>query len=568
MDHATVRQQQTNLDLLVAFEAEMDTREQSGVVIALPESEARFKSMQQQEGLRDLIWQRLYSLGYAPQANLKPTLAPATRVSSTSRFVRREILETMEEKYARVVKKFQADVGNTEDGWVGLQTWQCLQQLFNFEHDANLQKWLNPNYRNKYQKVFYRAVHLRMIMLGIANKPTGGIRASGNTEHISQLLQDWRQWLIRSTQQIKDAPTDLAFTSENTPDVITSDSPDIAVIEYLFDIDKLTRLIAAHLHLSEPITTTFFTAEKLKNISKCLLKIELWLYGVKGIEPGARGTLSQISYVPLRKKQRKGNALSKAVSEFLDEAGVSVVSVNQNGNLDASQKETLLMKLAFRHLNLLDHPLLSISPETPTQIVMTRINELQQEHKQRFEQDIQKSSGWGAWFFDGIKRLVRKIKHVWDRVRSFLTGLSDQVKDVIKTLADATKKLASESFSILKRSFKTLNDGFHFIAQREIVDRKHWQIGFQKDRDMDLIVFVANNADPQHIQRFWQYIDTRMLRTKAAMVIANALVELIVEVVTSAMSGMIGFLVVLLKLHSMLDNDEVELIKQAYLTYE
>ena len=125
------------------------------------------------------------------------------------------------------------------------------------------------------------------------------------------------------------------------------------------------------------------------------------------------------------------------------------------------------MKLAFRHLNLLDHPLLSISPETPTQIVMTRINELQQEHKQRFEQDIQKSSGWGAWFFDGIKRLVRKIKQVWDRVRGFLTGLSDQVKDFIKTLANVTKKLVSESFSVLKRSFKILNDGFHLLLRKK-----------------------------------------------------------------------------------------------------
>ena len=85
---------------------------------------------------------------------------------------------------------------------------------------------------------------------------------------------------------------------------------------------------------------------------------------------------------------------------------------------------------------------------------------------------------------------------------------------------------------------------------------------------MDLTVFVANNADPQHIQRFWQYIDTRMLRTKAAMVIAGALVEFIFNVVTLAMSGMMGFLMVLLKLHKMLENDEVELIKQAYLTYE
>jgi len=121
----------------------------------------------------------LYSLGYAPQATLKPTLSAARRRGRNTRFIRREITETVEQKYAKAVKRFQADAGNTQDGWVGLQTWECLQELFTFEHDTNLQKWLNPEYKNKFRKVFYRAVHLRLILLGIADKPAGDRR--GNT---------------------------------------------------------------------------------------------------------------------------------------------------------------------------------------------------------------------------------------------------------------------------------------------------------------------------------------------------------------------------------------------------
>lgn len=575
MDYATAQQKQTNLDLLVAFEAEMDSREQTGAVIALPESEARFQSMQQQEALRNIIWQRLYSLGYAPQFTLKPTLSTARRVGGNTRFIRREITETVAEKYARAVKRFQADAGNTQDGWVGLQTWESLQELFTFEHDANLQKWLNPEHRNKYQKVFYRAVHLRLILLGIAEKPTGGIRASGNVKEVEQLLQHWRNWLLQSTGQLVNTPAASALFQSNTLEQITAGSPEISVIEYLFDIDRLSRLMAAHIHLSTPVTTAFFSADKLLNVSKCLLKVELWLYGTEGIEPGSRGKLTQISYEPLRNNRRKGNALSKAVSGFLDEAGVNVESIEEYrtniSHNNASQNELLLMQLAFRHINLLDDadPVQApnLNPNARSQMLIEHIQAFEPVHTAQFEQDVQQSSGFGAWFFDGVKRLFRKIKQIWNSIRDFFSELSEQVKHFIKTLASATKKLVSESFAAVKRAFQILTDGFQFIAQREIIDETHYQVGFHKDRDMDLVVFVTKNADPLHVERFWQHIDTRMLRTKAAMVIAGLLVKLIYNVVTNVMSGMMGFIIVLLRMHKMLDSNEMQLIKQAYATY-
>jgi len=587
IDHATA----TNLDLLVAFEAEMDSREQSGVVMALPESEARFQSMQQQETLRNIIWQRLYSLGYAPQATLKPTLSAARRRGRNTRFIRREITETVEQKYAKAVKHFQADAGNTQDGWVGLQTWECLQELFTFEHDTNLQKWLNPEYKNKFCKVFYRAVHLRLILLGIADKPAGGIRANGKIEEVTQLLLHWREWLTKSTQQLANTPESEALFRENTLEQITADSPELAVIEYLFDIDKLSRLVAAHLNFDTPVTTAFFSKSKLMHLSKCLLKVELWLYGLDGVEPGCRGNVTQIRYVPSRSNfrksnfrksnlrkdnRRKGNALSKAVSSFLDEAGLNVESIDAyQNNISAnnsSQNELLLMQLAFRHINLLDDSgsTQQSNANTRSKQLVGHIQALTAEHTAQFEQDVQQSSGFGAWFFDGVKRLFRKIKQIWSSVKDFFFGLSEEVKHFIKTLASATKKLVSESFASVKRTFYILTDGFQFIAQREIMDTTQ-QVGFHKRRDMDLAVFVANDADPHNIHRFWQQIDTRMLRTKAAMVIAGVLVKLIVNVMANVMSnvmtGMMGFVMVLLKIHNMLDSDEMQLVKQAYDTY-
>lgn len=570
------KKQQTHLDLLVAFEAEMDAREQAGVVMALPESEARFQAMQQQETLRNIIWQRLYSLGYAPQATLKPTLSAARRRGRNTRFIRREITETVEQKYTKAVKRFQADAGNTQDGWVGLQTWECLQELFTFEHDANLQKWLNSEYKNKFRKVFYRAVHLRLILLGIANKPAGGIRANGKIEEVTQLLLHWREWLTKSTQQLANTPESEALFRENTLEQITADSPELAVIEYLFDIDKLSRLVAAHLNLDTPVITAFFSKTKLMHLSKCLLKVELWLYGADGVEPGCRGNVTQIRYVPSHSNLRKGNALSKAVSAFLDEAGVNVESIDAYQNNisvnNSSQNELLLMQLVFRHINLLDDSGSNqpSNANTRSRQLVEHIQALKAEHAAQFEQDVQQSSGFGAWFFDGVKRLFRKIKQIWSSVKDFFFGLSEQVKHFIKTLASATKKLVSESFAAVKRTFHILTDGFQFIAQREIMHTTQ-QVGFHKSRDMDLTVFVANDADPHNIHRFWQQIDTRMLRTKAAMVIAGVLVKLIANLAANmtsyVMTGMMGFVMVLLKIHNMLDSDEMQLVKQAYDTY-
>lgn len=535
MDRATIERQDTYLDVLVTVEKEMDKGEQAKMIFALPETEERFEMLQKEKrGIKNVVWRRLFSLGYTDKEVLRKKVGPKNRNSPT-----------VAKQYQQAVRKFQLEAGTNPDGWVGLETWESMQELFAFEHDANLEKWFAP----QYEKILARAVHLRLMILGLIRKPGGRNRDTGDSDEIREGLYKWRALLKGLDVNEIDNDTD-----QNT------------LIEYLFDIDRLTKMVADNfgklrLLAANPAFNNIMDASELLRFQKSLVKIELWLYGYERIIPGNKGTNYKIRYVKKDNRHNLKNPVALALSEFLDQFSIDVP-------IELMDDESRLLEIALVQLaSLDDEESKNATAQRRSELLVERIDKLTPKQHSQLGKDM-KSAPIGDWLFDGIKRVYRWLKSSIIKLFDFVKGAAKKVGMLIQKLACAAKRVASEAYSFVRRGFQVLVDGFTFLAKKQFHAKNH-AVAIHKSTDMDTLVFVRHDADQSNIDSFHKMMRRMLIRAKAAMALANLIIEETFNVVrNAAFSGPIAIISLLIRVYKMRYSDTFLLLKQAYQTYE
>lgn len=537
MDKSTIEQQDTYLDVLVSIEKDMEAYQETNVIFALPETEERFEELQKTTDFKKVVWRRLYSLGYASSAELKKKKRRGPRSRGS---------QSVEKQYKQTVIKFQKDAGTNQDGWVGLETWESMQELFTFEHDSNLEKWFMP----KYKKIFNRAIHLRLMMLGVVDKPNGLNRATGNDEALAQGISKW----IELLKQMK----------------VTDPNNYVTYINYLFDIDKLTKLVAVNIEELRLLPLSLegrieITAAEVFRFQKSLLKIELWLYGFEGIQPGNRGANCKVQYLPQEKREKRKSSLSVAMSDFLDEFEVDVTKTIRND-------ESELIKLSLIQLAQLDdEETREANAHKRSELLTKRIEMLPPKQHEKLTTNM-KSSGFGDWLFDGIKRIYRWLKNSIVGVFDFMKESATNAAKLLKKLATSAKRVASEAYSFVRRGFKVLIDGFNFLSKAEWQAHKRLEnnaVFIRKSYDMDTLVFISDNATPEQLSIFTTVFTKVKVRVRAAMALVNFIIDEVFNMFKkTAISGPVAIVSLLVRIYRMRDSDTFNLLKEAYDTYE
>ena len=521
MDFTTIKDEQTGFDQLIFFEKELDKSEKAGLISGIPENKERFDKINQKSELIPIIWDRLFRLGYLP------TQSPSTQLTS----------DKLHKTLKRAIKKMQGHAGLGIDGWLGLQTWDALQALFSFEEESNLNQWRGP----KSQIFLMRAVELRMAVLGIF--PDGPVKVIGRD--VISKLNDWRRFLIYiQAEQVSEATSD------------------IDLIEWLFDIEKLSQLISQNFPRLREIDASITSLNFVETFTKSLLKIELWLYGYENIQPGRHGGVSQIVYQNKRilKGPRKTsrrvtyvNNLSKVVSEFCNESKMKV---------SARSSETQIVELCLKKFAELsqddDNSDLELSIRVDK--VNDELNTLYKSKKNKVTNQLKKNKGLGARIFDGVKRALR-----W--LYSKITKAFSWLRDKLSFLASVVKKFSLASASFLRRTFQIIGDGISVLSQSTFPGST-LNMAIHHDKDFDFKVFVSDEAPIELVNRVLQKFNTLMLRLRAAFVICAALFEAISTVLLSLPKGPIAIVSVLTRIYKIVNSLNVKTVKEAYLSFE
>jgi hypothetical protein len=475
MDISELANRPTGFDQLVGFEAILDKVESSGEVVSVPSSKPDFRALSEDEQLYKYVWNRLYQLGYLSTAK------PSSRQSRKRVIGRRQYNKP---KLKAALREFQHDAGIINDGWLGLQTWEALQQLYTFDEPTHLPHWLADSKRPALQ----RSIELRLRVLGIVQDRKTTIRVH-RVNRVSG-METWKLFL-RHINAVPDTATELDLLS------------------YLYDFDKLTPLLYAN--YDKILSSNFEFKERLL---KKVLAIELWLHGFEGVEPSINVSKIDIQHNGI-------DPISFAATKLCD---------CEDLFMQGAPGKASLLRLSLAHFAKFDIG----DPQTvQSEKVAEAIRDISGNpvHANMLSKDISQIT-WGAWLFDGIKRAFR-----WAYSQLKKGGL--WLKDKIKSLAIAIKKLSLPAVSFYRRSVKILSDGLSVFTNKEFEGSTN-EYAIYRDRDFDFKVFIANTANSSKVAQFLDRFNGIWRQVYQTMAIGLILVHIIKEATTLLSAPVIG----------------------------
>lgn len=495
-----IKNEESDLNALTLIEKELDLAKENKVsgFIGIPEEKANFDKIELNDEIIGLLRDRLYQLGYLSE------ILPFNEHS---------------DDLNQAVKVLQAEAGLTVDGWVGLQTWQALQELFSFENDSNLSKWnVGP-----YSPFMNRAICLRLKTFGF------DLTAQSSEELRHNALHQWQKFL-----------TELGVKFKN-------DSNQVVLVNWLFDIDALTQLIDKN---SRRLLKKQSNQSLIQQCVGCLLKIELWLHGVDDVYPdGVPPILERSIKISKNKRRYYYHSDYKALREFWRDIDVTV----------KHNKNTLVLYLrGFKYLA--SDTTINADPYADSKALTdTVIKELEANSELA-------GKTWTEMTFTG--RLVDGLKRAARWVFGLINKAANFIVKKIKGIVRIAKYLVNESVSFVRKTFRLMSDGLSLFFRNPMFNFNE-QIVIVRDTDFDMKVFVDEQLSQHDAKKMTQFIDASTLRLKAAVKLSKILVD-VVRFITVAVNAFTWFWLIksVLNFRKKLTHDDIQLIKSAYLTYE
>ena len=253
------------------------------------------------------------------------------------------------------------------------------------------------------------------------------------------------------------------------------------------------------------------------------------------------------------------------MSEFLDEFEVNVTKTIKND-------ESRLIELSLIQLSQLDdEDTREANAQKRSELLTKRIEMLPTKQHKNLTKNM-KSSGFGDWLFDGVKRIYRWLKSSIISVFNFITESVANASKLLRKLAISAKRIASEAYSFVRRGFKVLIDGFSFLSKPEWQAHERLEnnaVFLRKSYDMDTLVFISDNATPKQLNVFTTVFTKVKVRVRAAMALVNSIIDEVFSMFKKiAISGPIAIVSLLVRIYKMRDSDTFTLLKEAYDTYE
>ena len=442
-----------------------------GIVRPLPTTAREFERRSFGAGHLRVIRNRFYRLGYLAADSEEDNIDYALRTA---------------------IRQFQQEAGLTMDGWVGMQTWQALQELFAFEPPTELRRWLEGD---SVTPALHRAVHLRLFTFGLLEG-----RSQASLDPIADGLREWERVL-----QLLGAEATLADGAELP----------IALLSRLFDLDRLFQDIASNRATIRARLMTGAPADRalLRRFLTCFVKIQLWLLGYEDIQPDGLPTpitRRRVINVVSSQMRYHYSPLYRAIREFWSDQGLS----RKHGTIPQILLRTISGLAA---VNTDERDAADERRSQAKEMVAT----LEKTDEGLDKQWREMSLGGRIW--DGAKRLWRFL---WGLIRRAVSQIVKKFRQIIR----AAYQAAADAFSLLHRGFRIFADTVDLLFSREIPGSSE-EIAMYHDHDHDFKVFMSSTASTASVSSFFEQLrtllagfhaTTRVLKVFLGLAIASA----------------------------------------------
>jgi hypothetical protein len=497
----------------------------------------------------------------------------------------------------QAIHTLQREAKLSDDGWLGYQTWQAIQQVFTFEEPTQLEMWIDAKEPTEF---ILRAAYLRLRALGVIEDSRivfshlSAVKSSHTRRQVVDAgLLRFRQMLILIGIKASELPKGDDF---RTP-----------LLHLLFDQERLTQWVhdyrkSLRLALSpvplykkgethQDELLKMHTLRFLGNIAK----VELWLHGYFTgshsdpddvvIAPDGRKVVINATLSKRRTKPQKGQTRPVGVSSPSD---VKLTGMLKTARLFC--KESPVNKKKMACLTLSDdelkagiyngqvtnaHVIIDIlvcacatddEPDDPVERAKSVVQTLEKQKASISEQNWKKV-GFGNFLLDGAKRL-------WRLLRSTVTWFIGKLKKVVNKISGAlsriitlAKHLAFNGLLVLKRATIAMSLGLGLLF-KPVVSGSNDRITMRRDRDMDFYVGVDTSASTETIRSFTRALDVKVQGFKFSVVIFGLLIQAITSVgklLTNPVYGGLLLFSHLMTLDSLMSDKDTAILKETLL---
>lgn len=474
-----------------------------GVVRPLPTTAREFERRSFGPGHLRVIRNRFYRLGYLAADSEEDNIDYELRTA---------------------IRQFQREAKLTVDGWVGMQTWQALQELFAFEPPTELRRWLEGD---ALTPALHRAAHLRLFTFGLLEG-----RSQASLAPVADGLAAWARVL-----QLLGA--DMSF-----PDEVELPMP---LLGQLFDLDGLVQRVTSKREVIRACLANGVPADRelLRRFLTCFVKIQLWLLGYEDVQPDGLPTpitRRRVISVVSSQVRYHYSPLYRAIREFWNDQ-------------DLSRKHGTVPQILLRTIS----GLAAVNADERDAADERRAQAKEMVATlEKTDEDLDKQwreMSLGGRIWDGAKRLWRFL---WGLIRRAVSQIVKKFKQIIR----AAYQAAADAFSLLHRGFRVFADTVDLLFSREIPGSSE-EIAMYHDHDHDFKVFVSSTASAAHVSRFFEQLRTRLAGFHVTTQVLKVFLGLAIASARLAAGPWAWWPLVrtLISLHGEIDEDVVRVIR-------
>ncbi len=475
-------------DRLHPLEAIVDQAHESGGLRPIPESQEAF---QEHPDLIRRMKKRLFLLGYLKKKS------NASQLSTKDR---------------HAIRIFQKEAGITVDGWVGKESWRVMEDLFSFEADSNIVRWVtDPGV----QSLLNRAVQLRLFSMGLI--------AVGPAVKLVEVLSGLQRFV------------DL-MNRLGVGDGLLEANRSFDTLDLLFDQARITRAI----HRAT-LERDLGEEPQLKAFVVCHAKIELWLLGYP-ILPDGKGT-----YKRPPRRRRKGKTIVRANRYQTFHRVLKMFCEDVNPGRPKSKRLSVNkfdLQCSFYFEEFVEAQ--ESSPEmgavADTQLLVDTLRAHPEEALGEWKQ--QRSFAGRLW--DGVNRAWGWLKRLFKRVVGVVTSL---VRNAIRVVWS----LAVHSIGLVQAALRSFPDAVRYFLRPEVKGSNPEAVVFFHDTDFDWRVYVAPHSSKALIAQAIQSLRDQVVRFTFSVRVVGLLIHTLFRSVRGFPTGFLAIFLAIARIQPMLD---------------
>ena len=413
------------------------------------------------------------------------------------------------------IRNFQRDAGLIEDGWVGGQTWQALQELVGFEGRRDIGRWFGDH---DARPALQRAIALRLHVLGLTDTPAFADPAE----------------LAAGLHHFQAVAAFLGLAGADIRPEVCRDT-----ISLLFNQELLIEKLA-----DAPSPLPPADGHPLFAFAAGVAKVELWLAGYE-VTPDGCAPRELFPSSPRKRKGRQQLVPLGGTPQGLRDDSPLVAALSSYWQDHGREQDAPRLAQRFTREFAPFFRMIAAAVRTAQSLTATEksamIYQAVAAQPDRLETIWQTAQGLGGQMWDGMGRVIGWLHNLRRQPGGKTVGIG-------RNIARLVYHQAMTAYDAVRRALRDFPGQLDGIFQRQWPGSDPGHIVMRHDRDLDFQVYINPRADREKISRFIGAVR----QTSASFVITCRIIAVFLSTLRSGISqgtaGWAGLILTLLQL--------------------